>query len=178
MSDAPNQPATPKITRRMVLATSTLMAAAAGAGVARVGSWWGAPASPSFDCLTSLEADLIDAIAEAYFPPGGTPALSGKDAGISRYLDSLFALMDEPTPTLLRMLLHALDDAARVTRFGGLLALSIEERGEFLRSWTQSDSHLVRGAIGGLLTFVGTAYCGHPEVREACGWQFPCGHER
>jgi hypothetical protein len=176
-SPPPASPA-PLVTRRMVLATSGLIVAAAGAGTARVGAWWDAPASRGYACLTSIEADLVDAIAEGYFPPGGTPALGGGDAGIARYLDGLFAMMDEPTPTLLRMLLHALDDSCRVSRMSGFCALSVEERGEVLRGWTTSDSHLVRGAMGGLLTFIGTAYCGHPEVRAACGWEFPCGYER
>lgn len=147
-------------------------------GVARIGSWWDAPPDAGYATLTADEAALIDAIAEAYFPPGGTPSLSGADAGIARYMDAMFTLMDEPTPTMLRMLLHALDDMSRATRFAGLRALDVEARGDLLRSWTTSDNHLVRGAIGGLLTFIGTAYCGHPAVREACGWQFPCGYER
>lgn len=168
----------PLVTRRMVIATAGLMAAAAGAGVARIGAYWDPAASPGYSSLTQNEAELIDSISEAYFPPGGTPALGGGDAGISRYLDAIFDQMDEPTPTMLRMLLLALDDNARLTRFAGLRELSIEKRGDLLRSWTQSDNHLVRGAIGGLLTFIGAAYCGHPEVRTACGWEFPCGYER
>jgi len=168
----------PRITRRMVIATGGLMTAAAGIGAARLGSWWDADSSPGYRTLNAHEAALMDSIAEAYFPPGGTPALSGADAGISRYLDALFDVMDEPTPSMLRMLLYALDDGARLTHRAGLLALPVEERSDVLRGWTQSDSHLLRGAIGGLLTFIGTAYCGHPEVREACGWEFPCGFER
>lgn len=176
MTDSP--PSDGLVTRRMVLATSGLLTAAAGVGAARIGAWWDAAPSGGYVTLTRDEAELVDAIAEAYFPPGGTPALSGAEAGIARYMDAMFTLMDEPTPTMLRMLLHALDDMSRATRFAGLRALDVEARSDLLRSWTQSDSHLVRGAIGGLLTFVGTAYCGHPAVREACGWQFPCGYER
>ena len=128
--------------------------------------------------MTSGEAALLDALAEAWFPPGGVPALSGAEAGVARYLDELFSLMDEPTPSLLRTLLHAIDDWSALRHGGSYASLPLAERITLLKGWAGSDNHLLRGAITGLGTFIATAYTGHPEVKAACGWQFPCGYER
>lgn len=163
----------------MLLGVTGLLTATAIGGVGvRVVSWYDRDPSEGYRCLTSHEADLLDALAEAWFPPGGVPALSGARAGVSRYLDELFSVMDEPTPSLLRTLLHTLDDWSRLRHGGGLVTLALDTRIEVLRGWTSHDNHLLRGAIGGLGTFIATAYCGHPDVKAACGWQFPCGYER
>ncbi len=169
----------PRITRRMALGVSGLLTAAAMGGVgARIVSWYDRDPSEGYLCLTAHEAELLDAMAEAWFPPGGVPPLSGAEAGVSRYLDELFSVMDEPTPSLLRTLLHTLDDWSRVSHGSGFASIDLDTRIEILRSWAGHRNHLVRGAIGGLGTFIATAYCGHPGVKEACGWIFPCGYER
>ena len=181
MVDAPDPqpPRDPRITRRMLLGISGLLTAGAMAGVGiRVASWYDRDPSEGFDCLETSEAHILDALAEAWFPPGGVPALSGAEAGVSRYLDELFSMMDEPTPSLLRTLLHAIDDWSRLRHGGAYASLPLELRIELLKGWTGSDNHLLRGALGGLGTFIATAYTGHPEVKAACGWQFPCGYER
>jgi hypothetical protein len=163
----------------MVLGVSGLLTAAAVGGVGlRVVSWYDRDPSEGYRCITAHEAGLLDALAEAWFPPGGVPALSGAQAGVSRFLDDLFALMDEPTPHLLRLLLHTLDDWSRLSHGAGFVDLDLDVRIADLKSWCGHDNHLVRGAIGGLGTFIATAYTGHPEVKAACGWQFPCGYER
>ena len=69
---------------------SALVAAAgtAGAGL-RAASWWDAPRAQELRCLSAREAQIVDSMAEALFPPGGIPELSGADAGISRFLDGV-----------------------------------------------------------------------------------------
>lgn len=169
----------PRVTRRMVIGVTGLLGMMAVGGVGlRIASWYDRDPSTGFACLESGEAELLDALAEAWFPPGGTPALSGAEAGVAAYLDELFSMMDEPTPSLLRTLLHAIDDWSRLAHGGPFALLPLKERTELLKGWTGSDNHLLRGAIGGLGTFIATAYTGHPEVKKACGWQFPCGYER
>ena len=169
----------PKFTRRHLVALGAASAAAAGLGAGgRVWSWWDRAPGEGFKKLSADEAEIVDCIAEAIFPPGGTPALSGRDAGASRYLDDVLAEVESPTGDLLRLLLHALDDWARLTRLSGWAKLSIEERGEALQAWSRHESHLIRGAITGLTIFISTAYTTHPEVQKAAGWVFPCGYTR
>ncbi|MEE2829665.1 MAG: gluconate 2-dehydrogenase subunit 3 family protein [Myxococcota bacterium] len=171
--------APPKITRRQALAVGGLVAAAGAAGLGiRVASWWDQPAEEGFLCLSSREAELVDSLAEALFPPGGTPALSGADAGISRYFDWVVDSIPPPTQHLLRSFLHALDDTARITRLSSYASLPLDERTELLGDWAQSPHYLFRSSVSSLVLFLSMGYCGHPEVRDACGWVFPCGYGR
>ena len=169
----------PKFTRRHLLAIAAASGAAASLATgARVWSWWDRPATDAYRMLSADEVELVESLCEAVFPPGGTPSLGGRDVGASRYVDDVLAGTVEPMGNLLRLVLHALDDWARLTRRQGWASLSIEERGEALQSWSRHSSHLVRGAITGLMVFVTAAYTTHPDVIREAGWQFPCGYER
>lgn len=169
----------PRVTRRQVLAVSGLVAAAGAVGGGlRVLSWWDREAGEGYEILSADEAEIVDAVAEAIFPPGGTPALSGKDAGIAGWFDTVLAHTPQPTPNLIRTLMHALDDSARVSRGRGFARLPLEVRTARLQGWLTHSNHNVRGAFGSLALFVSMGYCGHPEVKAACGWIWPCGFER
>ena len=86
--------------------------------------------------------------------------------------------LPDPTGNLLRTLLNALDDWSRLTRRSRYAALPLAERSERLEAWLHSGQHHVRSAVTSVVVFVAMGYCGHPEVRGACGWIFPCGYER
>ncbi|HCP46742.1 MAG TPA: hypothetical protein DIU15_11905 [Deltaproteobacteria bacterium] len=177
-SDTNDDDSGPRWTRRHVLAASSAVAIAGSLGAAgRVISYWDRASGAAFQTLADHEGEIIDALAEAMFPPGGTPALSGREAGIAAFLDQVLTDMPEPTDDLLRALLHGLDDWARLSRGRGYCALSLETRSERLESWLAHPRHEVRGAIRSLMLFVSMGYCGHPAVKDACGWVFPCGYE-
>jgi len=166
----------PRFTRRQVAAAG-LLAGGVGLGVTalRVGSWWQKDVGEGLECLAGCEVDLVDAFAEALFPAGGTPALSGADAGVSAWMDAHLATLPEDTASQLRLLMNALDDWARVTQGSRFADLPVEVRSAKLEGWMTHDNHLVRGAISGLTIFVSMAYCLHPDVKKACGWIWPCG---
>jgi hypothetical protein len=169
----------PRFTRRHLLAIAAATGAAGAlAGGGRVWSWWDRPSTDGYQMLSADEVELVESLCEAIFPPGGTPAISGREVGAARYVDDVLGDVVEPMGNLLRLVLHALDDWSRLTRRTGWASLSVDERGEALQSWTHHESHLVRGAVTGLLVFICSAYTTHPEVQEAAGWQFPCGYER
>jgi hypothetical protein len=175
VNQAPVPP--PRVTRRQALALSGLVAAAGAAGLGlRAFSWWDAPAGAAFAARPAREAQLIDSMAEALFPPGGVPALSGADAGISRFLDEVIDVMPGVTDNLLRLFICALDDTARLTRRSGYCELPLAERAELLSSWGQSPHYLFRSSVSSLVLFLSMGYCMHPEVKDACGWIFPCGY--
>jgi len=152
--------------------------AAAGAATAglRAFSWWDAPVGAGFAALSDREADLVDSLGEALFPAGGVPALSGADAGLARFLDEVIDVMPGATDNLLRLFLCALDDTARLTRFSGYCELPLAERTELLGTWSQSPHYLFRSSVNSLVLFLSMGYCMHPEVKDACGWIFPCGY--
>ncbi len=169
----------PKITRRQVLATSAAMATAAVAVTSgHVVNWWDRDAADGYESLGPQEVKLVNALGEAMFPPGGVPALSGAEVGLDHYFDGILTAMDSPTDNLLRLLLHALDDWAFLEAGLPYAQLSLDARIDKLDLWLNHDSHLVRGAVSGLLVFLGMGYCGHPEVKAAAGWIFPCGYSR
>ena len=169
----------PKFTRRHVLAIAAATGAAGGLATgARLWSWWDRPATEGYQMLSEHEVELVDSLCEAIFPAGGTPAISGRDVGAARYVDDTLGDVVEPMGNLLRLVLHALDDWARLTRGSGWASLSVEDRGAALQSWTRNESHLVRGAVTGLIIFICAAYTTHPEVQKAAGWDFPCGYNR
>lgn len=165
-----------KITRRQVLAASAVAAGLGAVGTsARVASWWHRDPEAPYDHLDAREAALVDSIADAIFPPGGTPAIGGKEAGATAWFDTILAGTPEPTRGQLRLLLHALDDWCRCTSGHGFCELSLDDRITRMRGWATSDNHLLRGAIQSLTIFVSAGYCLHPEVKAATGWIFPCG---
>jgi hypothetical protein len=152
----------------------------AAAGATTVGlrafSWWDAPTGAAFAALSDREAQLVDSFGEALFPAGGVPALSGADAGLARFLDEVIDVMPGATDNLLRLFLCALDDTARLTRFSGYCELPLAERTELLSTWSQSPHYLFRSSVNSLVLFLSMGYCMHPEVKDACGWIFPCGY--
>lgn len=172
-------PDAPRFTRRHVLAAGALVAGAAVAGLgveaARI---WDQDNAPGYRALSAEEAEIVDAIAEALFPPGGSPPQSGRDVGASLWFDQIVAHQPSPTAELLRAVLHLLDRWARVAEGSPFAALPLDRRTERLSAWTHHARHEVRAVVGAVLLFVANAYCGHPEVRAAMGWQFPCGYER
>jgi hypothetical protein len=169
----------PRFTRRHLFAIAAATGAAGALATGgRVWTWWDRPATDGYRMLSAHEVELVESTCEAIFPPGGIPAIGGRDVGAARYVDDVLGGMVEPTGNLLRLVLHAMDDWSRLTRRRGWASLAIDERGEALQSWSRNSSHLVRGAVTGLTIFICAAYVTHPEVRESAGWQFPCGYER
>ena len=166
------------ITRRQVLAVGALTAAAGAAGAGlRVASWYDRDGTEPYICLDDREGQLINAIAEAFFPSGGVPSPGGADVGIDRYLDELLYEMGE-NGRLLRLLLHALDDLSRATHLQGLVELPLQQRSDQLQDWVNSPLAPVRQVLSGLMLFVAMGYCGHPDVKREAGWMYICGYER
>ncbi len=126
----------PRFTRRHALAAGALASGVGlGATVVRVGSWWKKDTGPGLQILAPEEAELVDAVAEALFPAGGTPELSGADAGVSAWLDAHFVHLPDDTASQLRLLMNALDDWARLTQGARWAELPVERRSAKLESW-------------------------------------------
>jgi hypothetical protein len=172
-------PRPPRLSRRVVLAAASAATAGAGlAAAAHVVSWWDRPPGAALRCLSSDEAETLDSFAEALFPPGGSPALSGRDAGVSAFLDEVLSRFPDPESALLRVLLHALDDWSRFSHGAAFSALLLPARQDRLRAWLAHRRPEVRSAVSSLVYLATQGYAGHPSVVAECGWLFPCGFER
>lgn len=169
----------PRFTRRHVLATAALVSGAAVAGLgleaARI---WDQDAAAGFSVLSDAEAAIVEALAEAIFPPGGTPPQSGREVGASQWFDRIVAAQPSPTGELLRAVLHLLDRWSQVAEGLPFAELPLDRRIERLRGWTHHRRHEVSAVVGAVILFVANAYCGHPAIRSQMPWAYTCGYER
>lgn len=158
-----------------VAAVAVLGLAGAASTAAVVCSWWEQPPDAPLRNLSVDEVAVLDAIAEAIFPAGGIPSLSGREAKVGRYLDALLAGMVPMQRDLFRLALHGLNTLAYVQVGGTLPELGPEGVGALLRRWLVSGDANLRGIAQSLHVFVSMAYLAHPEVSPVIAAQFGCG---
>ncbi len=150
------------------------VAACAGAG-SEVFSWWHAPLGAGHTVLSDDEYAFIDAVAEGWMPRGGTPALSGKDAGLASFVDVVIARMPEPERSLVRLLFNALDDLTLASHFTRFRNLDLADRTTVLAQWIDNPSPNIRQAIRAVLALLSEGWTQHPDVITVIRPMFPCG---
>ena len=168
-----------KITRRHVLAAAAAVPAAAalgGGGLAL--RWYDKAPAQGLSILSQDEYDFVQALSEAWMPPGGTPALSGADANLGQWFDELLTHMAPNQQTLLKLLLQVLDDTPLLTDAGRYTTLDLPRRIELLVGWMQSSNALFRAAIAGVIVLIGMGWTTHPEVAPGLAPMFRCGWSR
>ena len=166
-----------KISRRHLLALSLAMGAAAtlGAGATLI-SWWKVSPDQPYATLSTEEAAIIVALAEAAFPGGNASPLDGGDAHLDRFMDELLTSMGEPNKSLLRVLLHAIDTTAILNGVPTFRKMSVEQRQVQINKWANAKNHLWRSAILSLITLMGMGYTTHPTVAERLSEYHMCGY--
>lgn len=166
-----------RLTRRHLLAASALVAAGAATGVGAVAwRWWDQPADTPYVALSPDEIAILDALADACFPPGGTPPMGGAEAGVARYFDGVLAGLEPTQRKLLKVGLHALDAAPLATHGGYLTELPVVDASAAVAGMLASSRHEIRGLAQSLSLFVGMAWFAHPDVRAIVGPGFACGY--
>lgn len=148
-----------------------------GAGALAL-SWWDRAPGAGLASLSDDEHDFVQALAEAWMPRGGTPALSGADAQLGRFLDQVLDGMEPPAARELKLLLQALDDLPRIGHLSPFRALPLADRSELLAGWLHHDQWLLRNAAVALLVLIGVGYTTHPEVVPFLSPHFRCGYGR
>lgn len=165
-----------RFSRRQVLAAMSAFAAiGAGGATFAVVRWYDRPAGSGRLALSDVEYELVDALAEAWMPPGGVPALSGRDARLAAFVDEVIARMRDPEQGLLKTLLAALDDLPRLGGRGRFAALPLADRIEVLQGWADSSLPDVRAAIRAILALLSEGWTQHPDVVAHLRPGFPCG---
>lgn len=166
-------------TRRQVLATSAAVAAvgAFGAG-ATAWRWWDRPAGPGLKALSPDEHDFVQALAEAWMPPGGEPALSGAAAQLGLFFDDLLTGVLPTNRKLLKLLIQALDDATLPTHLAAFRHLDRPAREAVLAGWLHHDQHLLRSAVQGLVVLISLGFTTHPEVAPVFQRSMNCAYGR
>jgi hypothetical protein len=165
------------VTRRHVtaaLAALPVLGALSGGGLYL--RWWDRPHGDALLALSDDEYALVQALAEAWMPPGGVPALSGADADLGRFVDDLVSRMPHPEKELLKVLLQALDDATLPTHLSSFTALPLDERTAVLKGWLNSDIAEERNAVRTVLILIGEGWVMHPDVSAVLADEFACGY--
>ena len=168
-----------KVTRRHVLAAAAAVPAAAALGAGGLAlRWYDKPPGSGLSILSDDEYAFTQAFAEAWMPPGGTPALSVADADLGRWFDELLGSMAPTQQTLLKVLLQALDDMPVLTDGSRFVSLALERRTELVARWSTSNNAMFRAAISGLIVLLGMGWTTHPDVAPGLAHMFRCGWSR
>ena len=168
-----------KLTRRHLLAALAAMPVAGGLGAAGAAwRWWERPAGEGLKALSASEADFVDALAEAWMPPGGDPPISGREARVAQFFDDVVAGMAPGSGSELRLLLRILDDLAVPFAGAPFRTLGLDARVALLGRWLHHDQWLLRNAVQAVVVLCGTGYTTHPEVAPVLQPWFACGYGR
>lgn len=164
------------VTRRQVLAVTAASSAVAIAGVGgHVWTWYDRAPGEALAVLSPEEHGFVQALAEAWMPPGGVPAISGAEARMGDFLDGVIASMATTQGKLFRLLLHALDEETLLTDGARFQTLPLARRTEVLAGWMASPWFLQRQAVGGVMALMSFGYTEHPEVAPLFRPYFRCG---
>jgi len=164
-----------KIERRHVLAAMAGTAAAGAAGVGTVAfTWWDPVPGQGLKVLSQHEYEVIQSLAEAWMPRGGTPELSGADAELGRFLDGMLQHMPPLETTGLKLLIQALDDGTLLTEGATFHSLSLDRRSQLLAEWLSSRNTLLRSAVMALMALMAMGWTTHPEVVVYVNENFQC----
>jgi hypothetical protein len=166
-------------TRRTVLATSAALAAASAFGAGVMGArWWDRDPAHGLKTLSADEHDFLQAMADAWMPPGGIPALSGADAQLGLFVDDLLTGVLPTNRRLLKLLMQALDDLTLPTHLAAYRSLDRPAREAVLAGWLHHDQHLFRSAVQGLVVLMAFGWTTHPEVSPHLQVSMNCAYGR
>jgi hypothetical protein len=132
---------------------------------------FGSTRSADSPVLSGPEARLVEAVADAFFPPQGPIPLSGSEAGILRYFDRYLRRAQITQRVLMRLLLVFTELSPLVfgPRRRRFTRSSQEERLRFLDEARASSLYLRRVSFIGLRALMTMAYLSNPKVAECMG---------
>lgn len=166
------------ITRRHVLAaTGAVALAGSTTALALRHRWWNHPHAPQLKALSQDEYDVVQAIGEAWMPPGeGPPDPSGAEADVGAFVDEIVSRMPPEQARLFKLLLHILDDTTMVIEFQPYRKLDHVRRTNHLNVWIHSPWPYLRQATSAVLILVAMGYTRHPDVAKHLQPYFRCGY--
>ncbi len=176
MSDAKKHK--PGTRRRTFLKTGLLAGTgiAVGFPVVRVGLWWNRRPGDGLKALSDREYEIADAMAEAYFPPGGNPPQSGKELNLALFLDEQIAAMDDDLQRVMKAGLHTIQDVTIVDTLNPMPfhKLPLERRQQILEEWANSAVFAKRGLLRMMKWYFCMALCEMPGMLEQLEIDYLC----
>ncbi|MCA9562278.1 MAG: hypothetical protein KC561_02255 [Myxococcales bacterium] len=149
---------------------------ALGLPVVRVGLWWNREPGKDLQSLSTREFELVEAMAEAWFPPGGDPPESGKEMNLAMFVDAQIAGMNNDIARVLKAGLHALQDLTLIEEWTTtpFHRLPLEERQRILTDWEVNPSFPKRSLIRLYKWYIGMGFCEYPGMLERVGVDYRC----
>lgn len=157
--------------RTLMLATAALGAV----GVAGIGAATLPDPAPGALVLAASELALVEALAEAMFPPDNPLGVSGAGLGMPERVDELLGdTLDPMVQPVFRHVLAALDAGTLVSRGSRFVALPLADRIDVLSHWDDNDLFPRRAAFDALRLVMAMAYFYAPGVAASIGWRARC----
>jgi hypothetical protein len=122
--------------------------------------------------LTRTEADVVDAIASVFFPPGGAIEADSHDTHIVAYVDRFVSQLPRPEQVKIRALLQLVERGYAAKALNPMARFSQateSQQADFLRELESAGSAARRGVFQALRSLMTIAYMEHPSVREQMG---------
>lgn len=129
----------------------------------------------SLSQLSAREAAFLGAAADAVFPPGGTPAVSGAEAGAVHHVDRWLALLTRRNRVLIRLLVVFFEHVTLLFPAPGrggrrrFSSLSLPQRMALLEDWEHSPLRVRRIVFASLRTILTSSYFASPDVLRELG---------
>lgn len=162
------------ITRRQLVAGTAALAAASALAVGGVGAhWYDQPPGTGLTLLSPDEAAFLTAFAEAIYPPGGTPSVSGAEVEIEVFVDRVLAGMPTFQQQGVKLLCHAIDALG-----GGFTGQPLARRSAQILTWLDSPVAEIRSGVQSLILLIGMGYTTHPAAVETYADLMRCGYGR
>ena len=153
-----------------------------GAGVAlgmplvRVGLWWNRRPGEGLEALSLREYEVVEALAEALFPPGGNPPQSGKELNLAGFVDAQIAAYDEDLRRVMKAGLHAIDDLTILS--GGELTpfrkRDLASRQRIIGEWERSPVFPKRGLLRVYKWYIAMGLTESPGMMEILDIDYRC----
>lgn len=161
--------------RKFLAGSGAALAALAVGGVVGAGAVeLPQPAAGRF-CLSGHELLLVQALAEALFPPGNALGVSAVGMDLAAEVDELMGDRLDPVVTpVFRRVLQVLDDGTLVSRGARFADLPLGARVDVMAAWAEPGVLARRVMYDALRTIVGMVFFCRPEVCAVIGWRPGC----
>jgi hypothetical protein len=157
-----------------------LKATGVGGAIALFSGWvfstfWrlGVP-GPGRQCLSEEEAQVADAVGEAFFPGKPLTPFSAAEVQLTDFVDTHLAGMYEDNQRLFKVLFRALNLLAVFSYRTRYVNLPLADRQEVLERWRLSSLAARRAGYQSLRLVFGLGFLEDVRVRRALGLRFGC----
>jgi hypothetical protein len=130
---------------------------------------------PGLLVLSQGEAELVQSLGEALFPPGNPLQISAVEVDLVGAVDQLLGTsLDPMVGEVFRNVLRTLDFGTTTLRGTSFVSLPLKTRQEIIAIWADESVIPRRMALDSVRLVLGMAFLGDPTVQARLGWESSC----